>query len=132
MYRIGVQLGFSAAHYHGGGDPACDRIHGHNYRVELEIASNTLKSGMVIDFKRVRRRADDVLQEYDHCLLNESPDFRGIEPTTENISRILYEKIKPFFSRGPARIHRITVWETNDCWASYEEGEGGESVVSDQ
>lgn len=125
MYRIGVQLGFSAAHYHGGAEPACARVHGHNYRVELEIASDTLKNGMVIDFKLVRRRSAEVLQEWDHRLLNESPDFKGLEPTTENISWIIYEKIRPLFSEKPARLRRVTVWETNNCWASYGEGEEG-------
>jgi len=121
MYTIGVQLGFSAAHFHGGADPACGRVHGHNYRVEVEISSDILKNGMVIDFKRVRKEVEKTLKEWDHQLLNKSADFVEMEPTTENISRVLYKKLKALLAAESARLSRIKVWETTHCWAAYEE-----------
>jgi 6-pyruvoyltetrahydropterin/6-carboxytetrahydropterin synthase len=120
-YRVGVRAEFSAAHYHGGAAESCRRLHGHNYRVEVEIASPTLKNGMVIDFGEVRRGLGEALAGWDHRVLNEVEDFSGAEPTTEVISRLLYFRLADDL-RGPAVLRRVTVWETDDCWASYGEG----------
>ncbi len=118
LYRVGVQTEFSAAHCHGGAAESCRRLHGHNYRVEVEIASPTLENGMVIDFGEVRKRVGEAVAGWDHRVLNEVGEFAGTEPTTEVISQRLYDRLAGAFP-GPAELCRVTVWETGDCWASY-------------
>ncbi len=126
MFTIGVREEFSAAHFHSGAAERCRRIHGHNYRVEAEIGSRRLRKNMVIDFGEARRALKTALAPWDHRVLNEVKDFAEHEPTTENISRLLFEKMAGQFP-GPGTLRKITVWETDDCWASYgeEEGMGG-------
>jgi len=120
IYRVGVRAEFSAAHYHGGAAESCLRIHGHNYRVEAELTSATLNSGMVIDFGEVRKLLGAAIAGWDHRVLNEVEDFRREEPTTEAISRLLYRRLAGTLP-DPAALARVTVWETGDCWASYGE-----------
>ncbi len=121
MNTIGVQVEFSAAHHHKGADEACQKIHGHNYRLEVRLSSPRLENGMVMDFRLVRSAAREAIKEWDHSLLNEIEDFKGMEPTTENISRVLYEKLSEKFSGEEARLEEVRVWEKWDCWASWRE-----------
>ncbi len=120
IYRVGVRAEFSAAHYHGGAAESCRRIHGHNYRVEAELASPDLRDGMVIDFGLVRDKLKEALAGLDHRVLNEIDEFAGAEPTTEVISRRLFLRLAEGLA-GPAELSRVTVWETDDCWAGYGE-----------
>lgn len=71
-YRLTVErhaMNFSAAHFlmrH----PKCERIHGHNYKVIIEIESNELNSQhMIVDFLDVRDLAREICQEMDHHIL---------------------------------------------------------------
>ncbi len=118
IYRVGVRAEFSAAHYHGGAAESCRRLHGHNYRVEAEVVSSSLEEGMVADFGMIRKQLGEAIAGWDHRVLNEVEDFTGVEPTTEVISRLLYQRLAPEFP-GPAGLRRVIVWETGDCWASY-------------
>ena len=124
MYEVGVQVSFSAAHYHPGVDPACGRLHGHNYRVEVTAESARLRGGMVTDFLELSRWAEEAVKDWDHRLLNETADFRELPPTTENISRLLFQKLSRKVPGRGWRLRQVKVWETESCWAAYSE-EGG-------
>ena len=51
MYKIKVELGFSSAHNLRGYKGKCEELHGHNWKVEVEVGSKKLdKTGMVMDF----------------------------------------------------------------------------------
>ncbi len=118
MFTIGVKTEFSAAHSHKGATAICRQIHGHNYRVEVQVESPELRGDMVVDFGLIDQALAEALERWDHNLLNEVEDFSGLEPTTEVICRLLYYKLLPWFSE-PVFLRKITVWETDDCWASY-------------
>ncbi|MEA3506183.1 MAG: 6-carboxytetrahydropterin synthase [Elusimicrobiota bacterium] len=119
MYTIAVQSVFSSAHYHSGADKECKQVHGHNYRVEVQVEALELKDNMVVDFGLVRQVLREALDPWDHHLLNDLDDFSGMEPTTEIICRKLYNKLSSGFP-GSFSPRRVTIWETDDCWASYE------------
>jgi len=125
-YRTGVAIEFSAAHFHGGAGPECARVHGHNYRVEAAVESGRLEAGMVLDFRVLREILREAVSGWTHRLLNDTAEFRDVLPTTENLARIVYEKSAAAAGRAGARLIRITVWEKNDCWASYG-GEAGDA-----
>jgi len=58
-------LRFAAAHFTtAGGD--CERLHGHNYDVFLEVEGDLTADSWVMDFSLVKRRAREVCQELDH------------------------------------------------------------------
>ena len=81
MYELIVESEFSAAHrlreYRG----ACEKLHGHNYRVEMVVASEKLDAlGMVADFRELKRLLQEAAERYDHAFLNELAEFREAEP----------------------------------------------------
>lgn len=110
MWHIGVSRCFSAAHRVIGQGGRCEQTHGHNYRVEVILASALLRQpGMVADFASVRAKLDSILP--DHCLLNDLYDFN---PTAENLARYFYEEMSRHFP-----VHAVRVWENDECWAEY-------------
>lgn len=119
MYEITVEGGFAAAHNLRQYKGECERLHGHNWRVEVCLAAQELDAlGMVTDFRHVKCALAKVLDELDHRYLNEVPPFDRLNPTTENLCRHVAES---FGAHLPSQIaiRRVTCWESDGCRASY-------------
>jgi 6-pyruvoyltetrahydropterin/6-carboxytetrahydropterin synthase len=70
-YRVTVErntLRFAAAHFATGGG-ACERLHGHNYDVTVEIEGELTDDGWVIDFAVLKSLTRELCQELDHRFL---------------------------------------------------------------
>lgn len=87
-WRIRVDkeyLKFSAAHFLIFEDGTAERLHGHNYRVALEVATRSERHGMVVDFKRIKPILRRILEPLDerflvpgeHAELTCEPDGEG-------------------------------------------------------
>ncbi len=122
MYELRVQSEFAAAHYLREYEGKCENLHGHNWKIEVTFRSPNLdRAGMVMDFKHARSIIADVIEAYDHKYLNDVPDFKAVNPTTENLSRILYKAIGARLPAG-ITVARVTCWESDHCGSSYFEG----------
>ena len=62
-------LVFSAAHFITFNGNVCERLHGHNYRVEVEIAAPLDENSYVIDFIALRNATREIVEELDHRVL---------------------------------------------------------------
>jgi 6-pyruvoyltetrahydropterin/6-carboxytetrahydropterin synthase len=73
-------LVFSAAHFITYGDGICERLHGHNYRVAVEVAGPLEKNQYVVDFVWLRKRVAAIVAELDHRVLlpTKHPQIRVI------------------------------------------------------
>ncbi len=65
----GDELVFSAGHFITLADGQCERLHGHSYRVAVEVEGPLDAHQCVIDFLVVRRALKSVLSELDHRML---------------------------------------------------------------
>lgn len=111
MYKVRVSRSFSAAHRIREQGGKCEQLHGHNYRVEVVVASPVLNEpGMVVDFNHLKSELEKILP--DHKLLNELYAFN---PTAENLARHFFERLK-----GRFPVSRVRVWENDECWAEYQ------------
>ncbi len=113
MYKLELEHTFSAAHQLTNAyDEKCNAsLHGHNWRVKVEIEIEELKDGMVVDFTKIK----DIIDEFDHKNLNE---IIKIEPTAENLSKIIYDKIDAQMYGRHAEIV-ITIWEGEKASITY-------------
>ena len=85
MYEVVVEAQFSAAHRLAQYQGKCERVHGHNWKVKAIVRGETLDSqGLLLDYRILRKELGGLLQELDHSLLNEHPDFARRNPTSEN------------------------------------------------
>jgi len=141
MYKIKIELGFSAAHNLRGYKGKCEELHGHNWKVEVALGSKGLdKTGMVMDFTFLKAKLNKILERMDHKYLNNIPYFKevypvrkrgkkvkfsnGVNPTSENIAKYIYDNLASTLSRCNAKdskILEVTVWESDKARATYYE-----------
>lgn len=122
MYEIKVPGGFSGAHRLRGYEGKCERLHGHNWKVEAVVESPSLnKIGMVIDFKILKKKLKDVLKSMDHAYLNEASFFKKNNPSAENIARHIYDSLKKSLKAQKVNLKNVSVWETDTSCATYHE-----------
>ncbi|MEI6212842.1 MAG: 6-carboxytetrahydropterin synthase QueD [Desulfuromonadales bacterium] len=122
MYMLTIKTSFAAAHNLVNYQGDCENLHGHNWKVEVTVTAKTLdKSGLGIDFKVLKREAGIVINELDHKYLNDNPAFKELSPSSENISRYLYEKISERLNNDNIKVDSVTVWESDNASARYYE-----------
>lgn len=120
MYYVSAVQYFSAAHSLRGYQGKCEKLHGHNYKVEVELKSPELgRVGMVVDFSDLKYALDKVLSRLDHQHLNEIKPFDKINPTAENIAKLIYEEMLIKFNTKKVKISHVVVWESEGCKATY-------------
>jgi 6-pyruvoyltetrahydropterin/6-carboxytetrahydropterin synthase len=118
-YALTVRTSFAAAHRLREYDGNCERLHGHNWQVEVTVASNVLDDrGIALDFRVLKSAVNDLLSRLDHRYLNEVSPFDRQNPSSENLARYLFEELEPKVT-PPARLDRVTVWESEDARAEY-------------
>ncbi|MFA4972970.1 MAG: 6-carboxytetrahydropterin synthase [bacterium] len=118
MYRIAKEFHFSASHQllNLPDEHPCTRLHGHNYRVILELGAERLNAaGFVIDFGDLKPFKDYIDDTLDHRHLNDifGPD---VSPSAENIAAHLFDVALHLF--GPITLS-VTVYETEKAYARY-------------
>jgi len=110
-YEVIVEGHFSSAHNLRGYEGDCEKLHGHNWRVELSVAGNELDHiGLLVDFRAVKKVLREILDSLDHCYLNEVGEFVEKNPSTENIANYIARKVT---EQLPSNVHVafVRVWE---------------------
>lgn len=119
MYELKAQMYFSAAHHLLNYDGACENQHGHNWLVEAYVSGSQLdKSNILVDYKVIKNNLKEVLDYLDHKDINELQEFQGISPSSEVLSKFIYEKMKEKIPQ----TSKVSVWETPTSCATYWEG----------
>jgi 6-pyruvoyltetrahydropterin/6-carboxytetrahydropterin synthase len=122
MFQLGVHAEFAAAHALRDYDGPCERLHGHNYEVEVTIAGDALdERGLLLDFADLKKHLNAILGALDHQCLNELPDFADVSPTSEVLARHIFTRLRPDIEALGLRLVSATVWETARAWATYSE-----------
>ena len=117
MYRVRVIDNFSSAHNLRNYEGNCERLHGHNWKVEIYLQSEKLdETGMLVDFKVLKKELKKLLDELDHIYLNEHKYFKKVNPTSENICKYIYDNLKVNFGD---LMYKVLVWESDNSVAEY-------------
>ncbi|MCB2305320.1 6-carboxytetrahydropterin synthase QueD [Clostridium estertheticum] len=141
MYILKSEHSFDSAHFLSGYEGKCANIHGHRWKVEVEVQSETLTKGgqlegMVIDFGDLKKDVKSMADSYDHALIVQIGSMRDetlncinqdgfkvilvdFRTTAENFAKFFFKKMK---DKG-YNVKRTTVYETPNNSASYEESE---------
>lgn len=123
MYELVIEQWFAASHNLRDYDGACERLHGHNWKVEVHIEARELDHrDIALDFKVLKKETTKILQDrLDHRYLNDIPPFDKINTTAENLAKYIYEEIGKGVNDGNVKIARVKVWESNNAAATYYE-----------
>ena len=121
-YTMKIVTDFAAAHLLRDYPGACSRLHGHNWKVEVEVNASSLdKVGMGIDFKDIKAATKDVVETMDHRFLNDLAPFDTINPTAENIAAHIYTTLAGILNDDRVRVAAVTIWETERACVTYTE-----------
>ena len=119
VFELVIETDFSAAHNLREYKGQCEKLHGHNWKVQVVLKAEKLDNlGMVMDFRDVKKIIGEILNKFDHTYLNDLQDFKVLNPTTENLSKILYTELKSDLPKG-VKVDRVTTWESDRCGATY-------------
>ena len=130
MYYIRSESSFDSAHFLKGYAGKCSNLHGHRWRVVVELQAEELigegqMRGMVLDFGDLKKFLGGMCDKLDHCLICESGSLRRktIEALTEEEFRIVEVPFRPTaenFARYFYEETRVEVYETPTNYAAYE------------
>ena len=97
-------------------------MHGHNWKVEVEVSGNVLDNvGMVLDFKDIRNSTNNIVNKLDHRFLNDLEPFKEINPTAENIAKYIFLELSKVVNNNETKIKSIKLWETEKSAVMYTE-----------
>lgn len=138
MYIIQSEHSFDSAHFLATYDGKCKNIHGHRWRVIVEVQKDQLiesgqLEGMVTDFTYLKDDVKALVDAFDHGLIIQEGTMRektlecliedgfniimvNFRPTAENFAEYFYNKME---EKG-YHVKRATVFETPTNSAVYE------------
>lgn len=119
-YEIHVKAEFSAAHCLRGYQGNCERVHGHNWTVEVFVRCIRLNEiGIGIDFRDVKKSLGQVVEKLDHSHLNDLNEFLEMNPTSENVARFIYRELGARINSGAVKVSKVKVSETPGAGVYY-------------
>lgn len=120
MYRVTLKDTFSSAHSLWDDEGKFEDLHGHDFKVEVDLERRDLDEiGVVIDFLDVKRKLKTILARLENTFLNELPEFKGKNTSVENVARWIYDELSKEVNKQGVTVKRVTVWETEDAGATY-------------
>ena len=139
MYILKTEQSFDSAHFLAGYEGKCANIHGHRWRVMIEVeteqlAQNNQLRGMYVDFSTLKGDLLNETQRLDHAMIVETGSLKEttiaalkeenfklvmveFRPTAENLSKYFYERMKQY----GYNVKCATVYETPKNSAGYYE-----------
>jgi 6-pyruvoyltetrahydropterin/6-carboxytetrahydropterin synthase len=121
MYSITVRTDFIAQHFLFGGDwgPENER-NSHHYVLELQLDGAELdEHGYLVDIVQVEGELRDLRAAYADRLLNDLPEFAGLNPSIENFARIVCERLGRRLAAPNLSDIAVRLWENDVASASF-------------
>lgn len=124
MWLISTEANFSSAHQLRGYPGECSEVHGHNFKVKVTVETPKLQElGFGIDFRELKQMLQDVIKKFDHRNLNELPEFKDINPSAENIAKLIWDKLNSKLNTKNSKLKEVQVWESDTNSVCYYESE---------
>lgn len=120
MFELKVVTNFAAAHQLKMVAKKCENLHGHNWKVEVCVAGETLNdAGVLVDFGEIKKHLSKVIAMLDHKFLNELEFFHDDNPSSENIAMYIAKTLRAAINDDSIKVTRVTTWESEDSCATY-------------
>ena len=138
MYTLKTEASFDSAHFLAGYEGKCSNIHGHRWKIIVEVSKEELSNeiqtrGMVVDFGTLKSDLRQLADQLDHALIIEKDSLKPLtlqalleegfrvitfefRPTAENFSKYIYDEMQ---NKGYP-VKQVVVYETPENGAAYE------------
>jgi 6-pyruvoyltetrahydropterin/6-carboxytetrahydropterin synthase len=137
--KVAKRFRWEAAHRLPWHDGPCDNLHGHSYRMTVELEGTPDEQGMLIDFQDIKRVLKPLVDAWDHAVLVaesdtellgliEQTDWSHVvlpcDTTAENLAAYVADYLR---TEGGDRLRarnvetiRVRLAETETCYAEAE------------
>lgn len=138
MHKIAKEFSFDMAHMLDGHDGKCQNLHGHTYKLQVEVTGELVesgaKSGMVIDFSDLKAVVKhEILDKMDHAFIFDSTSERECQvaelltslnsknfgipmrTTAENMAKYMFDRLQ----EAGLPVSLIRLWETPTSYCEY-------------
>ena len=121
MYTLGVRRDFIARHFLIGGDWGAENFpNSHHYVLELQLEGSELdQHGYLVDIVDVEKHLDEIVSYYKDQMLNDKPEFAGLNPSIEHFARILATSLSERIKATNISAVKVVLWENEIAWAAY-------------
>ncbi len=122
MYTLSVKRDFIARHFLIGGDWGPENFpNSHHYVLELQMSGLELdQHGYLVDIVDVEKHLDTIVSYYQEQMLNDKPEFEGLNPSIEHFARILARTLSERIKAENIAVLKVVLWENASSWAAYE------------
>ncbi len=121
-YELAVTREFVAQHVLTVPDPEPPEgeVHSHCFTVEVRFGGSALgEYGYLVDIDEVRGVLDELEERYRDVVLNDLPEFEGLNPSVEHFARLFGDRVTDALSdETPDRLE-VRIWEDETAWASH-------------
>jgi 6-pyruvoyltetrahydropterin/6-carboxytetrahydropterin synthase len=115
-----IETHFSSAHQLRGYKGKCERVHGHNWKVQVYILAERLNEiDITIDFHDLKKMTEEIVGQLDHSFLNDIFPFTEKNPSSENIAKWIYDSLRKRIDNDDISLSAVTVWESETASATY-------------
>ena len=128
MFRVTVRDHMMIAHsFRGEVFGPAQRLHGATFVVDATFRAQALdENGVVVDIGRASEELRGILSSLTYRNLDEEPEFRGVNTTTEMLCSAVAQRLAAAVREG--RLGRadgvtalaVTMHESHIAWASFE------------
>ena len=121
MYTLAVRREFITRHFLIGGDWGPENFpNSHHYILELQLEGAELdRHGYLVDIVDVEKHLDAVVGYYKEQMLNEKPEFAGLNPSIEHFARILSTTLSERIKAKNITYIKVVLWENENAWAAH-------------
>ncbi|MBN6080937.1 6-carboxytetrahydropterin synthase QueD [Aggregatibacter actinomycetemcomitans] len=141
MFKVSKEFSFDMAHLLDGHDGKCQNLHGHTYKLQVEVRGNLYqegaKQGMVIDFSDLKKTVNHaILEPMDHAFIYDQTSEReskiaallqqldsktfGVpfRTTAEQLAQFIFNQLK---YQNNLPVSAVRLWETPTSFCEYGE-----------
>ncbi|WP_435183759.1 6-pyruvoyl trahydropterin synthase family protein [Halobellus sp. EA9] len=120
-YELTVTRDFVAQHFLTVPDPGPEgEVHSHHFTVEVRFSGPELgEYGYLVDIDAVEAILDDLEARYRDSLLNDLPEFEGLNPSVEHFARLFGDRVADALGDATPTGLSVRIWEDDVAWASH-------------
>ena len=121
MYSLAVRRDFIARHFLIGGDWGPENHpNSHHYILELQLKGAELdQHGYLCDIVEVEKHLNEIVAYYKEQMLNDKPEFAGLNPSIEHFARILAETLNERIHAPNVSKLKVVLWENESAWGAF-------------
>ena len=117
VVEVTKEFTFDSCHQLLGYKGACERLHGHTYKLQVTVKGTPDYRGMVLDFKELKSICKlHIVEHLDHYNLNDKLPYNT---TAENMVVHFYDIIKRHLEDTNIEVVSVRLWETPTSYAEY-------------